>query len=333
MKTIMVPTGHPSGLSTVRFGRTRPVGRAPRLKLANYLRQVLPSPPPFIDYTAAAMASLRNIYSNDSLGDCVIASRYHGVGTATGNAGDLFVATQDQIVNDYSAIAGYVPGDPSTDNGTDEVTAQNYWLQHGFANGTKPLGAIAIDASNRTEVMTALWLFEGADICMELPDVWINPFPSADGFTWDVASPDDNNGHCVQAVGYSSSGVLIDTWAMFGTLTWAALAALAVPAAPAYGSFFVTLTPDLLTKGQSKVPAGVDWSSLVSDFDAMGGNVPIPSPSPTPTPPTPSPGSPVTLAQAQGWASAALAAAHPLLFRSQAESLVAAALAKNWPKS
>ena len=265
-------------------------------------------------------------------GNCVIASRYHGVGVATGNAGDQFIATGAEIVADYSAISGYVPGDPSTDQGTDETTAQNYWLKHGFANGVKPLSAIAIDATNRTEVETALWLFEGADICMELPDAWINPFPSADGFVWDVSSPDDNNGHCIQAVGYDSHGLIIDTWALFGTLTWAALAALAVPAAPAYGSIYVTLTPDLLSKGQSKVPAGVDWSSLVSDFDAMGGNVPVPVPAPAPVPP-PSPGAAVTLAQAQAWANAPLATAHPILTRSQAESLVSAGLAKNWPKS
>jgi hypothetical protein len=329
VKTIALPATHPSGLTQVKFGRKRPVGTAPRLRLSNYLRQSLPTPPTVVNYSAHAQASLRNIYENDQLGDCVIASRYHGVGVATGNAGSEFIATGKQIVADYSAISGYVPGDAATDNGTDENTAQNYWLQHGFANGTKPLGAIAIDASNRTEVMTALWLFEGADICMELPDAWIEPFPSVDGFTWDVAPADDNNGHCVQAIGYNSTGVIIDTWALFGTLTWAALAALAVPAA--YGSLYVTLTPDLLSKGQSKVPAGVDWSSLVGDFDAMGGNVPLPAP-PSPVPP-PAPGGPVTLAQAQAWANAALAAGHPLLTRSQAEGLVKAGLAKNWPST
>jgi hypothetical protein len=329
VKTIALPATHPSGLTQVKFGRKRPVGTAPRLRLSNYLRQTLPAPPTSVDYRQKAETSLRDIYGNDQLGDCVIASRYHGVGVATGNAGGEFHATKAQIIADYSKIAGYVPGDPSTDNGTDENTAQNYWLQHGFANGTRPLGAIAIDASNKTEVMTAIWLFEGADICMELPDPWIDPFPSSDGFTWDGSTPDNNNGHCVQAVGYDSIGVIIDTWALFGTLTWTALASLAVPAT--YGSLYVTLTPDLLSKGQSKVPAGVDWSSLVSDFDAMGGNVPVPSP-PSPVPP-PAPGKPVTLAQAQAWAKSALAAGHPLLTRAQAEGLVNTGLAKNWPST
>jgi hypothetical protein len=314
----------------IKFGRKRPVALGPHFKLRNYLRKSLPSPPSSVDWSPAALPSLRNIYGNDVLGDCVIAEGYHAEGVATGNAGNLFVATPDQITADYSAIGGYVPDDPSTDNGCDEVTAMNYWTSHGYANGTKLDGWLTVNAADIVEVQTCIFLFGEVDFCAELPDTYVTPFPSGDGWTWGPGSPDPNNGHSFGGFGYDSNGSKIDTWAEFGNFTYDAISGLCVPAAG--GGCYVRLTPDMLAKGQTKAPNGVDWSSLIGDFDSMGGNVPVPAPPPAP-PPAPTPGSPVTLAQAQAWANAGLAAAHPLLLRSQAESIVKAALAKNWPTS
>lgn len=310
----------------MKFGRIRPVAPGPHIRLSSYLRQTLPAPPLSCDYSAKAVMSLRNIYDNDTLGCCVIASRYHGVGTATGNAGDEFSATSAQIIKDYSAIGGYVPGNAATDQGCDEVTAQNYWLKNGYANGTKPLGYVSIDASNQVELQTAIWLFESADICIELPDAWVSPFPSSDGFIWGVAAANPNNGHCVQGYGYSLIGTLIDSWGLYGTITWTAMAALAV--SKVYGSCYAVLTPDLLAKGAAKCPNGIAWADLINDFDAMGGHVPTPAPAPMPAP-----AGPVTLAGAQTWVKAALAGGSALMTRSQAESIAAAGLAAHWPTS
>jgi hypothetical protein len=257
---------------TVKMGRRRPVARGPRLFFRNYLR--LPAaPPPTADYSRAASPVLGDIYLNDQLGDCVIAGGYHVVGVETGNAGDLFGASDDQIIADYGAIGGYVPGDPSTDNGCDEATALNYWTEQGFADGTKLVGWLAVDPTNKQEMQSALYLFENLFFGMELPDAWINPAPAGSGFRWDVAGPSDpNNGHCVIGVGYGAGGVTIDTWGLLGTLTYGAIAQYC--AAANNGELYVMLTPDQLAKGQSKAPNGVDWSELISDFKSMGGNVP-----------------------------------------------------------
>src|ERR1019366_7892160 len=168
----------------VVFGRKRPVAEGPHMRLSHYLKQTLPTPPTSISYwTPACEIALRDQYANADIGDCVVASRYHGLATATGNAGDLFHASKDAIIKVYSDIGGYVPGNAAADGGLDEVTPHNYWLKNGFLNGTKPLGYVAVDASNWVEVQTAIWLFEGADICMELPDEYVTPnFPSGDGF-------------------------------------------------------------------------------------------------------------------------------------------------------
>jgi hypothetical protein len=271
-------------------------------------------------------------------GNCVIAGGYHVEGVATGNADDLFVATQSQIVSDYSAIGGYVPGDDSTDQGCDLVSAMNYWTSHGFANGTKLLGWLSVDGTNATELAQACYLFESLYFGMELPDAWVNPFPSGDGFTWDAAGdPVPSNGHCVMGYGANSSGVIIDSWAMRGVLTFAAIAKYAVK--NTNGEVHVMLTPDLLAKGVSKTPCGLAWADMLNDFNSMGGNVPIPAPVPAPGPvPAPPPPGPkpsptgVTLAQAQQWAAAAIANGPSTVTRQKATAEVNAGLAQKWPK-
>lgn len=271
VKTATTHQGHPR-----RFGRKRPVARFPQLRLKNYLTRGLPQPPQEVSYARAAMASLSNIYDNDRLGDCVIAGMAHVVGVLTGNAGTAYLYTDDEIIALYSAIGGYVPGDPNTDQGCDEQTALGYWENNGAPAGSHQIaGWLAVDATNATEVRTAMWLFENLYFGMELPDAWINPIPSASGFTWDVAGdPDPNNGHCVVGVGYDPRGVTIATWGMTGLLTDAAIARYA--AQPAQGELYTVVSQDGLISATGKTPAGFDWSQLIADFDSMGGSVPTP---------------------------------------------------------
>ena len=342
----------PSLNRMIKFGRRRPVAVGPTFRLANYLRASLPAPPASCDYSPAAVRALAQMYGNDALGDCVIAGGYHIVGVETSNAGNAYIATEKQIEKDYGAIGGYVPGDPSTDQGCDEVTAMNYWQEHGFADGTRPLGWLALDPSDVTEVMQALHLFENCMFGVELPDGWVNPFPSASGFTWDVAgSPDPDNGHCYIGCGYDARGIKISTWGMLGTTTWAAVKQYC--AAKANGQLLFMITPDQLTKGQAKAPNGVAWTDLIADFDSMGGHVPVPAPAPAPTPPAPVPPAPVppapkpptpappapvppaptvvTLAQAIGWAIGGLNPLRTVITKSQAATAVTQALTKDWP--
>lgn len=276
----------------MKLGRRRPAPGGKKLKFTHYTRVgQLPAPPASCDYSSKAAAVLADVFENDSLGDCVVAGGYHIVGVETGNAGDLFHATSAQITADYSAIGGYVPGDPSTDNGCDEQTALNYWIKTGFADGTKLDGWMAVDAANPAEAMLAMYLFENLYFGIELPDAWISPFPSSSGFVWDVGTPDPSNGHCVMGVGFDGAGVTIDTWGLLGKLTWAAIAALCVPSAG--GELYVMVTPDQLAKGASKAPNGIAWADLVADFQAMGGSLGGPQA--------------ITLANVQQWASQGIA--------------------------
>jgi hypothetical protein len=286
LKEIHIPhLGH-----TVKMGRKRPVAKGLRLKFSRYLKNSLPTPPASVDYSANASSAISQMYLNDQLGDCVIACMGHTIGVLTGNAtGSAQTLTQAQVLALYEAIGGYVPGEPSTDQGCDEQTALNYWMQNGAPNGgTKILGYLSVDIQNPTEYRTALWLFENLIFGLELPDAWVqNPTP---GFVWGPGTPDEANGHCIGGVGYSSAGIKVMTWGMTGTITDAAIAEVM---APQYGGeMWVVLDPDQIAKGQAIAPNGINWDLLISDFDAMGGNVPVPVTPPPPPPPPVNPPAP-----------------------------------------
>jgi hypothetical protein len=271
---------HPASGRVFKFGRTRPVARGPRYSLRNYLMRNIAPPPPTCDYSKEAASALSNIYGNDTLGDCVIAGMAHVVGVLTAGAtGTPFVYTQQQIITLYSAIGGYVPGDPATDRGCDEQTALNYWENNGAPVGThKIAGWLAVNAADPTEYRTALWLFENLYFGLELPDAWIDPMPDAPGFVWDAAGPaDPQNGHCVVGVGYTAQGITIDSWGMTGLLTDKAIAKYGARAS--HGDVYTVVSQDGINKAAQKAPNGFDWSQLIADFDSMGGSVnPPPAP-------------------------------------------------------
>jgi hypothetical protein len=259
------------------MGRKRPLARCPRFSLRNYLMKSVPAPPASADYSAKAAKALSQMYLNDKLGDCVIAGIGHVVGVLTADAGDEFTYDDEEILQLYEEIGGYVPGHANTDNGCDEQTALNYWQHNGAPSGThKIAGWLAVDGSNPSEYRTALWLFENLYFGLELPDKWVSPMPTKAGFTWDVAGPPDpNNGHCVVGVGYSDKGVKICTWGMLGTLTDRAVEKYATTAGS--GELYTVISQDAINKATQKAPAGFDWSQLTADFDSMGGNLAPPT--------------------------------------------------------
>src|SRR5215469_1917301 len=187
----------PSLRKIVKMGRRHPVARGPMLSLRRYIKRGRFSPPPTLDYGGPAATELAKIYLNDELGDCVIAAGYHMVAVATGNRERApFAVSDQQLIADYSAIGGYNPDAPvvpdpdhpgeminPTDQGCDEITALNYWCEKGFADGTSAVAWIAVDASDKSELMSALYLFENLFFAMDLPDKWVDPAPSSSGFT------------------------------------------------------------------------------------------------------------------------------------------------------
>jgi hypothetical protein len=263
----------PAGSRTICFGRNRPEpGFRPKLHFGKYLNlSTLPTPPGAWTYATKAYSALAEIYANDTLGCCVTAEILHSIGVFTGNAdgGSPLKFTQAQAVAIYSAIGGYVPGDPSTDNGCDIDTALEYMQTTGFPTGqNKFAGRLAVDPTNQEKYTAALWLFENLDFGIELPEAWITPFPSAPGFHWDVAgAPNPDNGHSFLAVAYDKRNVYPDTWGMLGSMSDAAVAMYASPAAS--GELYTVLSDEIMIRATQKAPTGFDFEQLEADLAAF----------------------------------------------------------------
>jgi hypothetical protein len=275
-------------------------------------------------------------------GNCVLAEEAHFIGVVTGNAGSLYSYTVAQTLAAYSAITGYNPAIPSTDQGTDPIAALNYFTQNAYADGTKLAGYAEVDATNQAEVQFAINAFGNLKMWVGLPNAWISTFPSSNGFVWDVAPTNPNQGHCIgspsynstRVVGVTSQGVQVMTWGLIGTVTWPALAALFTDSAG--GGLAVRVTPDWIVKNSQKTPSGFAYADLCSDFNALfGKSIPVPvMPPPLPTPvPVGPPAAGVTLAQAQAWGTYLISRGRPLLTKATALSLVNTGLANSWPKS
>jgi hypothetical protein len=236
--------------------------------LADYLGQALPAPPTSTNYWDKAASALSQVYLNDAESDCVIAMMMHIDDVLLANAGEapiIFSETQINLL--YGAIGGYVVGDPSTDNGCEELAALNYWQQHGLlTDGShKIAGWASVNGSNQVEVASAQWLFENLVFGMGLPDAWIDPAPSGSGFTWDLAGPcNPNNGHAVCGVDIDPAGIVIDTWGMRGILTWRAIAAYATPANG--GECHVVFSHDAISRATQKAASGFSAASLQYDL-------------------------------------------------------------------
>ena len=253
-----------------KLGRLRPRARGPRLSLGNYLLASLPAPPATVDYSSKGKDFLSRILGNDTLGDCTAAGAFHTGGLFLANAGVTPVPfTEAEVIAFYSATSGYVPGDPDTDNGADEVTVLNYWKQTGLIPGQhKITGYMAVDPTNKIEQQQAMWLFESLYFGIELPDAWVNPMPGASGFVWDVAGgANPNYGHCFVGVGYNAQGVQIDSWGMIGTITWGAINKYCRPSPG--GELYTILGPDSISKATAKNAAGFDATQLLADLQAI----------------------------------------------------------------
>jgi hypothetical protein len=269
---------HPTTRQTLFFGRKRPKVRPMTLAFKNYTMKSLPTPPEVCSYfTTSVVDVLSQMYLNDTLGDCVIAELGHTAGVLTGNANGssgAAIFTDQQITTLYSAIGGYVPGDPSTDNGCVITDALAYSASKGLLpdGSHKIAGYLSIDGTNKQEVQTAIETFENVDFGVELPDAWVSPTPSASGFLWDVAGPaDQDNGHSFLGFSYDDLGVLPNTWGMVGHITWAAIAEYT--AEQNGGELYTVISQDQLSKAKAKTPRGIDWSQLEADFEALGGTI------------------------------------------------------------
>ena len=256
--------------ATFRLGRKKLPARPPMLRLKNYLLATLPPPPPTRADWYQPKAGLSEALGNDELGDCTCAGASHieDVFRAGAKSG-LPPITRAEAIALYSAACGYVPGDPSTDQGGTCVGVLSYWRQHGLLGGGtgRNAGWLEMSAMNQAEVEQGVYLFGNAYLGLDLPDAWVNPFPGGSGFVWDLAGPPDPaNGHCIMAYGFNAQGLLINSWGLFGTMTWRAFRKYV---GAADGEAYTVLSQDWINPATELAPSGFAFAALQADLASL----------------------------------------------------------------
>lgn len=196
----------------VRLGRN-PKREDPRtLKLRDYLSPyTLPEIPPMMNWGSAVPDW--GMMQNDILGDCTAAAAGHIILSHTANRDAPIIVSDTDILKVYEATGGYVPGDPSTDNGAVEIDVLNYWRNTGIA-GHHILAYASIDTTNAAMVREAIYLFGAIYAGVRLPisaqnqDVWSVTDRTFQG----DAAINSWGGHAVPLVGFDDAAYSCVTW-------------------------------------------------------------------------------------------------------------------------
>lgn len=288
-----------------RGGRLPAQPARPHLKLSAVLaehRQRAAAPPASCLFADPAITW--DMLGNDAVGDCTCAEIGHQVNQLTWyGSGTEVKPTTTQVLAFYSAVTGYNPAKPSTDQGAYIQDVLAYWRKNGLI-GHKIVAYAAVDVSNTTEVKQAIALFGSLNIGMNFPGSAMDQFNA--GETWDVVKGATiEGGHCVMAVGYDAVGVDIVTWGKRTRITWAfwkkyvdeAWVALDQDGVQKAGGYFTGL-PSFYALGEA-------FTDLTSEPNPIPQPAPTPTPTPVPTPPptpipSPAPGPDPRLVQAYG---------------------------------
>jgi len=195
------------------------LGKLPRkihyrtIPFPRFLSDTAPAPDPAKVYWEYKLPQKNlQMFKNDSLGCCTVAAIAHMIMNMTAHTGSIVIPTDDQVVEFYSAVSGYVPGDESTDNGATITDVLARWQSVGLA-GHKIAGWVEFDFGNPQHFDWAQYLFGGADCGMQLPNSAMEQFNANEA--WDVVTNDGgiDGGHSVPYFGYGSAGRMGLTWA------------------------------------------------------------------------------------------------------------------------
>lgn len=250
---------------TYRLGKTPARPAAVHLKLMSYLDStVLPKIPANVGHDAI-VPSWAGALGNQSVGDCVFAGAAHETILFNAEAGRHVPFSDAAVLSDYSALTGYNPNDPSTDQGTDMQQAASYRMKTGIidATGTRhKIGAyLAVTPGNPDELAAAIYIFGAVGVGLRFPDFAMDEFDQ--GVPWATKPgqlPNIVGGHYVPATARRNGVFDVVTWGKVQKMT-----------AEFYRHFcdetLVYLSPEFLTAGKS--PEHFDLAHLQADLKAF----------------------------------------------------------------
>lgn len=190
--------------------------------LSSVLAAPLPAAPR--EFGHGTMFKDWQMLGNDTVGDCAEAQAGHAemLWTGLGNAGrNAAKFTTGGIIGVYSAITGYVPGEPATDQGTSYVDLFNYWRTAGIPDAASKEHkidlAVRLDGSQGgfdwDTFLRAVNVFKVVSVGTLIPQSAMRQFEAGEPWA-NVGDQTIEGGHAVPAVGSGNATdrVTVVTW-------------------------------------------------------------------------------------------------------------------------
>lgn len=206
-------------MSSLKLGK-KPARDAVDFKFSTYTTNL----PPAKGGHYLLVTDWQGMLGNDKLGDCVCAEAGHGTILFNQEAGKLVKILEGDVISMYSAVTGYTPDDPSTDQGTDMQVAASYRRKTGLLDSKgyrhKILAYLALSVANTAQMKQAVYYFGGFGLGIQFPDSAMTQFN--EGKNWTVVKGSKiEGGHDVWVCGYDSEFVYLVTWGRLIKATWA----------------------------------------------------------------------------------------------------------------
>lgn len=168
------------------------------------------------------------MFANDAYGDCTLASQGHRIVLQEHNARQREVEVSDaDVLAAYSAVTGFDPARPETDQGAYLLDVLNFMRRQGMGrekDGTPHTitAFVKVDHTRADELRLASWMFGGLYLGVWLPNsaqhqkIWDVPNTGATG----DGEPGSWGGHAIWMTGYERRYVDFVTWAQSRRMTW-----------------------------------------------------------------------------------------------------------------
>ncbi len=172
------------------------------------------------------------------------------------------------VLSDYSAVTGFDPKKPETDQGTDMQQAAAYRQKTGIVDATGKRHTVAaylaIDPGNLKEHYYATYLFGATEIGIQFPSSAMDQFNA--GQVWKVVSNSPiEGGHDIPIV--SKRHFFLSTDLLY-VVTWGRLQGMSIPFFQKFNDESVAyVSNEALINNKS--PEGFDSTTLLKDLAAL----------------------------------------------------------------
>lgn len=257
--------------SRVKLGKKPGVVHDRRtIKFGQLLTAAVPEPP---KRNSVALNATFPMFDNDRIGDCTCAAMGHRIIAQERSSAQSSRPTVNvsDVVTVYSAVTGYDPTRPETDQGAYLLDVLNYMRKFGMGREkdgtTHTIGAFAqVDPTDHDEVMLAHWMFGGVYIGVGLPIAAQHQIDQ--GAQWDLTGNarldkwGSWGGHAMYVQSYDVDGPTFISWGGRQRATWRWWDTYV-------DELYALMSEDFFRTKTQKTPQGFDASQLQERLAAL----------------------------------------------------------------